>query len=84
MDQTAEIRARIRELLLAENSNAEIEEEEDYTAAFADLGIDSLDLMMATLRISEVYEFEFKEGDFSEIETIDDLVNYVKAHLAST
>lgn len=81
MEKNSEIRERIREYVLNENSGAEIEDDEDYLAAFSDIGVDSLDVMMVTLKVSEAYGVQFDDDSLADIQSIQDIVNLVRNHM---
>jgi len=83
MLEQGSIREKVREIILDESPNAQMEDEEDYLSVFSDIGVDSLDLMMVLLRVSETYELEVKEDQFGEIESIQDIVKFVETRLAS-
>lgn len=80
MASTNDIRKSVKDIIMQENSGVQIEDEEDYHSEFSDIGIDSLDLMMATLKITEVYGVEFSEEIFGEINNIQDIVNLIEGH----
>jgi acyl carrier protein len=80
MAKTDDIRKAVKEIILQENSGVQIEDEEDYHAEFSDIGVDSLDLLMATLKITEVYGVEFSEETFDEIRNIQDIVNLIESN----
>ncbi len=83
MPEQGSIREKVREIILDESPNAQMEDEEDYLSVFSDIGVDSLDLMMVLLRVSETYELEVKEDQFGEIESIQDIVKFVETRLPS-
>ena len=83
MSDRESVRETIREIILNESPDVKIEDEEDYLSAFSDLGIDSLDLMMAMLKVGEVYGIEIKEEQFNEIGSIQDIIELVESTAAN-
>jgi len=83
MSDTDSVRQKIREIILNESPDVKIEDEDDYLSAFSDLGIDSLDLMMAMLKVGEVYGIEIQEEEFGEIGNIQDIVDLVDLRAAN-
>ena len=81
MPDKGEIKEKIIEIVLNESQNAQIEDEEDHQAVFSDIGVDSLDLMMVLLRVTEIYGLELKEEQSGEIENIEDIVTFVAIRL---
>lgn len=80
MTSTSDIRRTVREIVIQENADAQIEDEDDYHADFVDIGVDSLGLMMTTLKVAEIYTVEFTEDTFDELKNIQDIVDFVKKH----
>ena len=80
MTDTSDIRKTLREFVLQENSGAQVEDDEDYESPFSDVGIDSLDVMMVTLKVTEKYGVEFGEDNLVDIESLQDIVDLVQAH----
>lgn len=72
------IKENITKIILKENSNIILNTEEDYDSTFRDIGVDSLDLMMAMLKIGEQYTIDISENDFDEITTVNELVQFIK------
>jgi len=79
MAKMDDIRKAVKEIIIQENSAVQIEDEDDYHSEFRDIGIDSLDLMMATLKITEIYGVKFSEDVFAELETVQDIVNLIES-----
>lgn len=48
-----------------------------------DLGFDSLDGLEVVMAIEEEFDFEISDEDAERFETVQQLVDYVKAHLPS-
>ena len=49
------------------------------TAFVEDLGADSLDLFELTMALEEEYDIEIPAEELEEIETVNDVVEYLKA-----
>ncbi|MFQ3235281.1 MAG: acyl carrier protein [Paraglaciecola sp.] len=76
------VKTTITEIFLQENRNITLEDDDDYQAMFKEVGIDSLDLVMATLKIGEHYALEFNDEDLEEIETVNELVSFIERKTA--
>jgi acyl carrier protein len=61
------------------------EEREGLTAQsrFADLDVDSLDLVELAQIIEDEYEIEVQDSDLDKIETVNDVVELVSARLSA-
>ena len=72
------VKETITKILKNENSNITLDDEDDYGAKFKEIGLDSLNLVMAMLMIGEHYALELDESDLEEIETVGELVSYIE------
>lgn len=63
--------------LIGDSSGLSIE----VDSSFADLGIDSVDLQMLTLKLSTHFNVEIRTEDLFEYYTIEKLSNYIKTYL---
>lgn len=46
-----------------------------------DLGVDSLDMVEIIMELEEVFEVELEDGEADELQTVDDVVNYIAKKL---
>lgn len=53
----------------------------DPSAAFEDVGLDSLAILEIQLEVEQRYGFEVSEDDAAQIKTLNDAVNYVQRRL---
>lgn len=73
------IKENVTRILKKENKAIVLQSEEDYQAAFRDVGVDSLDLMMTILKIGEEYQIQISEDDIEQLESVNDLIRYIDA-----
>jgi acyl carrier protein len=73
------VKKTITNIFLEENKNITLEDDDDYQAMFKEVGIDSLDLVMTTLKISEHYGIEFNDEELGEIETVNELISFIES-----
>ena len=69
---------KIREMI-AENLNIDINTITEEASFKEDLGADSLDLFELTMALEEEYDIEIPAEELEEIETVNDVVEYLKA-----
>lgn len=48
------------------------------SAPFADLDLDSLDIMEVLLGVQELTDFEVPDADIEKVQSVDQLVSYMK------
>ena len=65
--------------IIAEQLSANEEEINMETSFADDLGADSLDLFELTMALEEEYDIEIPAEELGEIETVNDVVEYLKA-----
>ena len=60
----------------------EVEEEalKDNTR-FADLDVDSLDLVNLVVAFEDKYKFEIPDNEIKNLQTIKDVIEYIKTHV---
>lgn len=68
---------KIKEII-AEQLSCKVEDIEMGTSFKDDLGADSLDLFELVMALEEEYEVEIPSEDLAEINTVEDVVNYLK------
>ena len=73
---------QVTEIFLKENRNITLNTDDDFQAHFKDVGIDSLDLMMAMLKIGETFGIEVTENIFDEIENVASLISFIDEQTA--
>ncbi len=68
---------KIKEII-AEQLSCKVEDIEMGTSFKDDLGADSLDLFELVMALEEEYEVEIPSEDLAGINTVEDVVNYLK------
>ena len=66
-------------VIIAEQLGVEEDEITLDTSFKEDLGADSLDLFELTMALEEEYDIEIPAEELEEIETVNDVVEYLKA-----
>ena len=74
------LKNKVTDIFLNEKPSLTIESEDDYNTKFRDLGIDSLDLMIAMLKVGEAFSIELDEKSLENIATLNDLINFVESN----
>ena len=69
---------RIKELV-AENLGVDEADITETSSFKEDLGADSLDLFELTMALEEEYDIEIPAEELGEIETVNDVVEYLKS-----
>lgn len=64
--------------IIAEQLNVDVSEITLETSFKDDLGADSLDLFELVMALEEKYNIELPEDELTNIETVEDVVNYLK------
>ncbi len=78
-DITAEVKNIIKEQL--DVKEEEIKPESQF---IDDLGADSLGLVELVLAFEEAFEIDIPDEDTEKIRTVQDAVDYIKAHIAKS
>ena len=68
---------KIRQML-AEQFNCDAESINEYTNFKDDLGADSLDLFELVMGLEEEYSIEIPAEELTDINTVGDVINYLK------
>ena len=68
---------KIRQIL-AEQFNCDVESITEYTSFKDDLGADSLDLFELVMGLEEEYSIEIPAEELTDINTVGDVINYLK------
>lgn len=76
----ANVRDALRQIIMDENAEAKLEEDADFKADLRDIGVDSMGLMMTTLKLTEAYGITFSDADLDELATADDIVKRILEH----
>lgn len=66
--------------IIAEQLSVDMSEIELSSSFKDDLGADSLDLFELVMALEEEYDIEIPSEDLEKIETVEDVVEYLKAH----
>mgnify|MGYP000819586048 CR=1 FL=1 len=64
--------------LVAENLGIEEETITENASFKEDLGVDSLDLFELVMALEEEYDVEIPSDDLAELNTVGDVINYLK------
>lgn len=64
--------------IIAEQLNVDESEIELETSFKDDLGADSLDLFELVMSLEEEYDVEIPSEDLGELNTVEDVINYLK------
>ncbi len=64
--------------IIAEQLNVDESEIELETSFKDDLGADSLDLFELVMSLEEEYDIEIPSDDLNELNTVEDVINYLK------
>lgn len=64
--------------IIAEQLNCDASEVEMATNFKEDLGADSLDLFELVLALEEEYDVEIPQEDLAAMQTVEDVINYLK------
>ncbi len=66
--------------IVAEKLSVEAEEVVPEASFVDDLGADSLDLVELIMAMEEAFDIEVPDDEAEKLQTVQDAVNYVKAH----
>ena len=66
--------------IIAEQLNVDASEIELSSNFKEDLGADSLDLFELVMALEEEYDVEIPSEDLEKIATVEDIIEYLKAH----
>jgi acyl carrier protein len=66
--------------IIAEKLSVEPEEVVPEASFVDDLGADSLDLVELIMAMEEAFDIEVPDDEAEKLQTVQDAVNYVKAH----
>lgn len=68
---------KIKEII-AEQLNVDMESITMDSSLKDDLGADSLDLFQVVMGLEEEYEIEIPSEDLADVNTVEDVINYLK------
>ncbi|NVM57472.1 MAG: acyl carrier protein [Desulfobacterales bacterium] len=66
--------------IVAEKLSVELEEVVPQASFVDDLGADSLDLVELIMAMEESFDIEIADEEAEKLQTVQDAVNYIKAH----
>jgi amino acid adenylation domain-containing protein len=69
-------------MIMAEVTANNVDQFNDVDTSFADLGIDSIDLQMLTLKLGKQYNLDIRTEDLFEYYTIKKLASFIENHTA--
>ncbi|HIU65994.1 MAG TPA: acyl carrier protein [Candidatus Caccomorpha excrementavium] len=64
--------------IIAEQAGVEEASLTEETSLKKDLGMDSLELLSVVMAIEEEYDLEVPEDELNQVDTLEDLVEYLK------
>ena len=64
--------------IIAEQAGVEEASLTEETSLKKDLGMDSLELLSVVMAIEEEYDIEVPEDELNQVDTLEDLVEYLK------
>ncbi|NMA93577.1 MAG: acyl carrier protein [Clostridiales bacterium] len=67
--------------IIVENLSCEPEEVTPQAKVMEDLGADSLNVVEITMAMEDAFGIEIADEDFNKLETVQDIVDYIKAKL---
>lgn len=66
--------------IVSEVSEVPIEKINENTNLVADLDLESLDLVTLVAKFESMYKIEILDKDIKKIQTVGDIINYIKEH----
>ncbi|MBU2884057.1 acyl carrier protein [Psychrosphaera sp. B3R10] len=76
------IKQKVTDIILQQNSDAHIESEADYQLTFAQIGLDSLDSMTVILKVNKEFKIEISDDKMEELNTINSLIVEIEKQTA--
>ncbi len=76
-----DIQERIKSIIV-EQLGVSMEEVTPQASFIEDLGADSLDIVELIMALEEEYDMEIPDEDAEKIQTVEDVLNYVKSKAA--
>lgn len=67
----------IKELILIQNPSVELSNEADFSSSFADLGLDSIDVMTIVLKIKRELDIDINDEQLSQLGTVSELIEFL-------
>jgi acyl carrier protein len=67
----------IKELILIQNPSVELSNEADFSSSFADLGLDSIDVMTIVLKIKRELGIDINDEQLSQLGTVSELIEFL-------
>ncbi len=77
MSNKESIREQLKGIVSSENANLDLSGDGAFSEDLADLGIDSLDLMMIMLKVNETFGVSVQDEAFDELKTLDHIVDLI-------
>ena len=66
--------------IVSEVSEVPVEKINENTNLVADLDLESLDLVTLVAKFESMYKIEILDKDIKKIQTVGDIINYIKEH----
>ena len=67
----------IKELILIQNPSVDLSNEADFSSSFADLGLDSIDVMTIVLKIKRELGIDINDEQLSQLGTVSELIEFL-------
>lgn len=81
MSSVGDIAERVKRIIVEQLGVSE-EEVTPEASFIEDLGADSLDIVELVMALEEEYDMEISDEDAEKIQTVNDVINYVKERKA--
>lgn len=67
----------IKELILIQNPSVDLSNEADFSSSFAELGLDSIDVMTIVLKIKRELGIDINDEQLSKMSTVSELIEFL-------
>lgn len=67
----------IKELILIQNPSVDLSNEADFSSSFAELGLDSIDVMTIVLKIKRELGIDINDEQLSKLDTVSELIEFL-------
>ncbi|MEJ6496232.1 acyl carrier protein [Pseudoalteromonas sp. DY56-GL22] len=67
----------IKELILIQNPSVDLSNEADFSSSFAELGLDSIDVMTIVLKIKRELGIDINDEQLSKLGTVSELIEFL-------
>ena len=67
----------IKELISIQNPSVDLSNEADFSSSFAELGLDSIDVMTIVLKIKRELGIDINDEQLSKLGTVSELIEFL-------